>query len=88
MAGPALVEQEGLDQERPEDAAGELREDVDERIDRVDPPSTAAARVTSGLKCPPLTTPRVMINPNSTNAWTSPTTAKSEPVCAVALVAT
>ena len=38
MAGPALVEQEGLDHERPEDAAGELGEDVDERVDRVDPP--------------------------------------------------
>ena len=29
-----------------------------------------------------------MISPKSTIPWTRPTTAKSEPVCAVALVAT
>ncbi len=42
----------------------------------------AAARVTAGLKWPPLTTPNMTISPNSRKAWTSPTTAKSEPNCA------
>ena len=35
----------------------------------------AAASVTTGLKCPPLAAPRVMITPKRTNAWTRPTTA-------------
>src|SRR5215218_8566528 len=48
----------------------------------------AAARVTAGLKCPPLTTPNMTIRPNSRNAWTRPTAAKSEPNCAWSPVAT
>ena len=44
--------------------------------------------MTAGLKWPPLTAPRVMISPKSTIPWTRPTTAKSEPVWALALVAT
>ena len=48
----------------------------------------AAASVTAGLKCPPLTTPNMTIRPNSRNAWTRPTTAKSEPNCAWFPVAT
>ena len=35
--GAALVEQQALDGERPEHRSGELREDVDDRVDRVDP---------------------------------------------------
>ena len=48
----------------------------------------AAAIVTAGLKCPPLAAPKVMISPNRTNAWTRPTTAKSEPCAASGVVAT
>ncbi len=39
----------------------------------------AAASVTAGLKCPPLTAPNMQITPNSVRPWTKPTTAKSEP---------
>ena len=69
VAGAALVEQEPLDQQRAEDAAGELGEDVDRprRPGRC-AAGRAAASVTAGLKCPPLTAPSVMISPNSTNA--------------------
>ena len=49
---------------------------------------TAAAIVTTGLKCPPLTCPKAMIKRKSANAWTSPTTAKSEPDCGAAPVDT
>ena len=49
---------------------------------------TAAARVTTGLKWPPLTAPKVMIKANSTNACVRPITAKSEPVWAAGSVET
>ena len=40
----------------------------------------AAAIVTTGLKCPPLTWPKAMISRKRTNACARPITAKSEPV--------
>ena len=46
------------------------------------------AVVTAGLKCPPLATPTLMISANRSRKWVSPTTAKSEPNCAFAPVAT
>ena len=48
----------------------------------------AAASVTAGLKCPPLTAPNMQITPNRVSPWTKPTTAKSEPNDACAPVET
>ena len=44
VAGAALVEQEPLDQQRAEHGARELGEDVDDRVDRVDPPRSPPPR--------------------------------------------
>ena len=68
MDGATLVEQQALGQQRAEDRARELGEDVDHRVDRLIRLITAAASVTAGLKCPPLTAPNMQITPNSRNA--------------------
>ena len=79
VGGATLVEQQPLGQQRAEHRSGELGEHVDDAVERLIRLIVDAASVTAGLKWPPLTTPNMPISPNSRKAWTSPTTAKSEP---------
>ena len=84
VAGATLVEEQPLDEQRAEHAAGELGEDVDERVHRVDPPHDGRGERDRGVEVTAADAPSVTISMNRTIPWTRPTTAKSEPVCALA----
>ena len=68
VAGPALVEQDALDQQRTEDASGQLGEDVDGRVDRIDPPQDRRGEGDDGIEVPAARHPEGDDQPKRTNA--------------------